>query len=68
MTELELLKRRVDALEDTVIWLRGRLASLLPERHYCPHCKATVHKDAKACGACGRSWGKPKDPNDGLPV
>ena len=71
-TDLEVLQGRVMVLErhvtnmaehfttvaEEIKWVRKRLASLLPERHYCPYCKATIHKDAKACGACGRSWGR----------
>ena len=61
------LEDRVDRLEREVAWLRKRLASILPERSYCPHCKALVHSRATACGSCGTSWGKPVDPKAGLP-
>lgn len=61
------IEDRVENLEREVAWLRKRLAHLLPERHYCPGCKAIVHKDAQACGACGRSWGEVEDPRKGLP-
>jgi hypothetical protein len=46
---------------------RDRLAQFYPERHYCPHCRAVVHREATACKACGRSWGTPVDPKVGLP-
>jgi len=61
------LEDRVSNLEAEVKWLRGRVAVLLPERTHCPHCKALVHKFAKACAACGKSWGKQDDPKAGLP-
>ena len=61
------LEDRVENLENEVRWLRKRLAVLLPEREHCPHCRAVVHKEAKACGACGRSWGPVDDPKKGLP-
>jgi len=61
-------EERLDRLENEVAWLRQRLSVLLPERNHCPHCKAIVHKAAKSCAACGRSWGKEPDPNTGLPT
>ena len=48
-------------------WLRNRVASFHPERHHCPKCRAVIHREAVHCGACGASWGKPEDPNAGLP-
>jgi len=57
----------VDNLGKEVKWLRKRLSQLLPERHHCPKCKATVHAVATNCGACGASWGKRPDPDSGLP-
>ena len=67
LDRVERLEVRVTINEKTLAWLRRRLSSLLPERHYCPHCQAVIHKAAKSCGACGRSWGKPDDPKAGLP-
>lgn len=61
------LEDRVLRLERELAWLRRRMAQFFPERTYCPSCKALVHKDAVACGACGTSWGKEEDPKKGLP-
>jgi len=66
--ELRDAATQVDALAQEVTWLRKRLAALLPERAHCPKCKAIVHRAATACGACGASWGKPPNPNEGLPT
>lgn len=65
--ELRDAATRVEALHKEVAWLRKRLASLLPERHHCPHCKSVVHKEATFCGACGKGWGPKPDPKAGLP-
>lgn len=62
------MAEKFDTLAQEVTWLRQRFASFQPERHYCPHCRATVHRDARACGACGKSWGAPPDPKAGLPA
>ena len=62
------LELRLEAAEARIEWLRKRLSSILPERHYCPFCNAVIHKAATACGACGRSWGQTKDPKEGLPL
>jgi hypothetical protein len=51
-----------------MLWLRRRVAVLLPEQRHCPHCKAVVHPAATACGACGKSWGPQPDPKTGLPA
>ena len=63
------LEQRVANLEAEVKWLRGRVNSLLPERHHCQYCRAIIHKAAKACGACGRSWGNDEEESKkGLPT
>lgn len=58
VVEVARLQREIGAQANQIQWLRERLAQVLPERHYCPFCKALVSEYAKSCAACGRSWGK----------
>ena len=64
ITQIEL---ELKALWQELRRLKSRFDALYPERTYCPHCKALVHKAARSCAACGKSWGKEPDPNAGLP-
>jgi rRNA maturation endonuclease Nob1 len=57
---LRILGEKLQALED-------RFNAINPPRYHCPHCKALVHKEARACAACGRSWGEEPNPRAGLP-
>ena len=56
---IEMVRRQVNQLERDVIWLRARLAILLPERAHCPSCKAPVGNKATSCVVCGSSWSPP---------
>lgn len=58
--------RRYEELARAHDWLRRRLASFYPERHYCPECKALLHPTATAC-RCGWTSGPQRDPKAGLP-
>jgi len=58
----------IHSLDREVKSLRARLAPLAPERHYCPKCRALVHKDARHCSQCSHTWGTQPDPKKGLPT
>lgn len=58
---------RLDALEKKAEGLRVRLGHLLPERHYCPHCKALISQLSEVCGSCGKTLRSPKDLKAGQP-
>ena len=62
------LEQKVGRIASDVAELRAR-AGIPLKRGKCPHCGAPTHPAAKACGACGRSWGRSEpDPKRGLPT
>ena len=58
---------RLDNLERMLERLRHRLHALLPERTYCPHCKALISELSVVCGSCGRQLKVPENPKAGQP-
>jgi hypothetical protein len=47
--------------------MRLRLNALLPERHYCRHCKALISELSEVCGSCGKVLRVPANPKAGQP-
>lgn len=58
---------RISELEALTEKVRSRLNTLLPERHYCPKCKALISPLSEVCGSCGKVLRLPTNPKAGQP-
>ena len=62
--ELELDFGRLEVVVEN---MRRRLNAVLPERHYCRHCKALISELSEVCGSCGKVLRPATNPKAGQP-